>query len=197
MPETGTDAPQGATDPTPDATDTTMTSATPETVDQPDTGDDGTDWKAELEKWKAQARKHEQRAKENATAAKQLEELRRQTMSEQERAVAEAQDQGYKRALLELGSQLVDAEIRAASAGRLDDKALNVLLQGLNRSVFLGEDGQVDQKSVREFVDGIAPPKPEPKVPGFPDLGQGARSAAPPLNGDPLLRDLKQKLGIA
>lgn len=143
---------------------------------------------------RAEAAKHRSEAKK---AADELEKLRRAAMSEQERAIAEATDAGYKRALSEIGSRLVDAEIKAAAAGRFTEGQMTVLLQGLNRTAFLADDGTVDVKSVQAFVEGLAPAPPEPKMPGFPDLGQGARSAAPPLNGDPLLRDLKQKLGIA
>ena len=143
---------------------------------------------------RAEAAKHRSEAKK---AAEELEKLRKAAMTEQERAIAEAQESGYKRALTEVGTRLVDAEIRAVAAGRFTDGQMGVLLQGLNRAAFLAEDGTVDVKSVQEFVDGLAPKQPEPSVPGFPDLGQGARSAAPPLNGDPLLRDLKRKLGIS
>lgn len=143
---------------------------------------------------RAEAAKHRSEAKK---AADELDKLRRAAMTEQERAIAEATDAGYKRALSEIGTKLVDAEIKAAAAGRFTDGQMGVLLQGLNRAAFLAVDGSVDVKSVQAFVDGLAPKQPEPTVPGFPDLGQGARSSGQPLNGDPLLRDLKHKLGIA
>lgn len=176
------------------------------TVDPPKPADAGDDLAAQLAEWKAEARKHEEnakkaneRAKENAKAAQELEKLRQQSMTEQEKAMATAETAGYEKARVEFASKLVDAELRAAAAGRLDAKALNVLLQGLNRAAFLLDDGTVDEKSVREFVDGIAPPPPEPgpATSGFPDLGQGARGPIPALNGDPLLAHIKAKLGIA
>lgn len=47
------------------------------------------DWKAEYEKVLAQSRKWEQRSKDNAAAAKELDEMRKQSMSDTERAEAE------------------------------------------------------------------------------------------------------------
>lgn len=196
MPEAAPSAPEAApaeATPAPSA----PAEATPEGI---------LDWQAEANKWKALARQHEEssekaneRAKANARAAKELETLRQQSMTDQERAVAEAKAVGRSEAIATFATQLVDAELRAVAAGRLDPKALNVLLQGLNRQAFLLDDGTVDTKSVREFVEGIAPPPPEPAAPERTvlDLGQGARGDAMALNGDPLLRDIKNKLGIA
>lgn len=47
------------------------------------------DWKAEYEKVLAQSRKWEQRSKDNAAAAKELDEMRKQSMSDAERAESE------------------------------------------------------------------------------------------------------------
>lgn len=176
----------------------------PDTGGTPDpTGvPDATDYKAEAEKWQALARKHEDRAKANSSAAKELEELRKASMSEVERAVAEAKAAGRAEAIAEVGTQLVDAELRAAAAGRLADAQLDVLLQGLNRAAFLGADGTVDRASVVKFVNGIAPAAKEENSTstGNPfDFGQGARGGdrnEMPLNGDPILAAVNSKLGI-
>lgn len=161
------------------------------------TGDEAKDWKAEAEKLTAEARKWEGRAKANASAAKELEQLRQQSMSETEKAVAQARAEGRAEALAAAMGRLASAEIRAAAAGRLTDEQLEALLEATNTAVFIGEDGDIDRAKVQRFVDGIAPPLTEEPVPaGFPDLGQGARSGSLALNGDPLLRDLKAKLGI-
>lgn len=165
--------------------------STPEAdVTAPDTGDDLT---AELSKWKAQARKHEERAKANAAAAKELEKLREQSMTDQERAVEEARKAARSEALAEVGSARVEDAVRVAAAGRPVD--VDALLEGLDRSRFLNEDGQPDRDAIAAWVDRIAPASET--TPARVDLGQGARrSAALALNGDPLLNDLKSKLGI-
>lgn len=191
-PDTGTDTP------TPEAE-----AETGEPAPQPDTGnqEEQVDWKAEAEKFKALHRKQEERAKANAAAAKQLETLRRESMTEQEKAVAEAVEKARSETMREFGGRLVEAEVRAAVAARPVDA--EALLEGLDRSRFLTDDGEPDRDAIAKWVDRIAPaPSDEDSQPtqGFPDLGQGARRAAPDkstaLNGDPLMRDLKSKLGI-
>jgi glutathione S-transferase len=155
------------------------------------------------------SRKWEDRAKSNADAAKRLAEVERSAMSEQERAVAEAAAAARAATLAEFGSALVDAEVKAAAAaltaaGRPVDA--DALLEGdtLNRAAFLGEDGKADAAKVAAWLDRVAPKATEaaeqqPSAPVWPDLGQGQRGPANKdmaLNGDPLLRDVKAKLGI-
>lgn len=167
-----------------------------------DTGSaETTDWKAEAEKWQSLARKHEGRAKANADAAKELEKVRQQAMTEQERAVAEAMAAGRAEAQAMFAAKLADAEFRAAAAGRIDGKALDRIVGALDLSRFVDEDGDPDRKAIAEFIDGIAPAAPKDADrdtrPAFLDLGQGARGGDDlALNGDPLLRDLKATLGI-
>lgn len=182
MPEAAADT---ATETTTDITPTDVGD-----VQAPDTGD----LAAELEKWKAQARKHEQRAKANADAAKELEQLRQSTMSDQERAIAEARAAARAETISELASEVVDARIAEQAAGRLGPEQIATLTTGLDRAKFLdAETGKVDVGAVAAFVDGIAP---QPTGPRPIDLGQGARSSSIPLNGDPILDSLRQKLGI-
>jgi hypothetical protein len=156
------------------------------------------------------SRKWEDRAKSNAEAAKKLAEVERSAMSDQERAVAEATAAARAQVLAEVGSTLVDAEVKAAAAtltaaGRSVDA--DALLEGdtLNRTAFLGEDGRPDTAKIAAWLDKVAPKAPDPDqqqptAPVWPDLGQGQRGPANKdmaLNGDPLLRDLKAKLNIS
>lgn len=152
--------------------DTAATATNTTTEAKSDT--DNTDLAAELEKWKAQARKHEDRAKANAAAAKELEDVRKASMSETEKAVAEAKALTRAEVLAEVGSTLVDAEVRAALAGRTVD--VDAVLDGLNRVRFLGDDGQPDRDEIVAWVDRIAP-KSETAVRSL-DMGQGARGQA-------------------
>ncbi|MFE4513772.1 hypothetical protein ACFRMQ_06155 [Kitasatospora sp. NPDC056783] len=117
----------------------------------------------EAEKWKALSRQNEQRWK---TASKELEELRAANMTEQEKALADARAEGRQAALSEVGTSLVQAEIRAqaASAG------VTVPTEYLDLSRFLAEDGQADAEKVKSLIESFPKPSPEPK---FPDL-QGA-----------------------
>lgn len=186
MPETNTTA-----------TETGSAGDQTSTTSESGTGEETKDWAAEATKWREMARKHEDRAKANATAAKELEQLRQQSMTDLEKAVAQARTEGHSEGLAAGMSRVVRAEIRAAAAGRMSADQLGALLEATNLAVFIGEDGDVDEEKVARFVDGIAPPVEEETRPGFPDLGQGARSGTNvALNGDPLLRELKSKLGI-
>jgi hypothetical protein len=174
-------------------TDTAETAA-----DSTETGaESSTDWRSEAEKFKGLQRKEEAARK---VAERELGKLRREAMSDNERAVAEAvataQAETAAEVTRRLGGRLVVAEIRGSVAGRLPDEAVTALTERLDLSTFLREDGDVDTEAVRKFAVEIAPEVNAPQT--FPDLGQGARSSA---NGnalnDPLLRDLKGKLGIS
>lgn len=157
---------------------------------------------ADVEKWKSTSRKHEDRAKTNSKAAEELERVKRESMSEAEKLVAEARDAGKKEALSLVGGTLAKAEVRAQASGRIDDERLSTLLEHLDVSRFVGDDGTVDAAEVKKFVDGIAPPESEEQQTTTAtrrrDLGQGQRSTgSEALNGDPLLATLKSKLGIS
>lgn len=161
---------------------------------------------AEVEKWRDLSRKNEERAKGNAGAAKELAELKRSGMSEMEAAVDKAREEGRAEALAATGGMLVKAEVRAQAAGRPLDA--DALLEGIDPARFLGDDFQPKQADIVAWLDKVAPvpepgegeaDPPDPRRLMLPDLGQGTRSGGKPdhaLNGDPLLRDIKAKLGV-
>lgn len=140
--------------------------------DKPDTGDvaadkdaagsDSTDWKSEAEKYKALMRKHEARAKENATAAKERDELRKQSMSDQERAVEEASAKARAEERVRLAGKLARQGFLAAAAGHLANAAS--VADDLNLSKYVGEDGEIDEKGLAELVDRLAPAKSDKKT---------------------------------
>lgn len=155
----------------------------------------GSDPDAEIRKWRALARKHEDRAKANSGAAKELEDLRKQSMTEQERAVEQAKADARTATLAEVGGKLAAAEIRAALTGRMDSDRVTALLEGLNPAVFLGEDGEVDTGKVSKWVDGVAPkPDPDGNKP-FPDLGQGRRDGTRRTGADAGRAEAERRFG--
>jgi hypothetical protein len=164
----------------------------PEGTPDPAPAGDTPDLAAELEKWKGLARKHETRAKENATAATELEKLRQASMSDTEKAVALAVEQTKHETLKLVGGRLVDAEVRTVLAGRGVDA--DALLDGLDRSRFLGDDGEPDTAGIAAWVERIAPKR---DASGF-DIGQGARgngNGTTDLAGDAFERMLVAKVG--
>jgi hypothetical protein len=152
-------------------TSTTDTAPTDTEQPKPDTGTETPDHAAEAEKWKALARKHEAQAKANAKAAKELEEFRKQSMTDTEKAIEEARTEGRRQALTEAGSRIAAAEVRAAATGRMTAEQLDTLVDNVNLTRFVTDTGDVDRDAVTKFVDGIAP---QPAEKPF-DLGQGAR----------------------
>ena len=138
---------------------------------------DGTDWQAEAAKWKAEAdeqkklkRKVEDQNKKNLT---DLEKLQQASLTEQEKAVAAAvnaaRQEASQETLRTVGHRLVDAEVRAAAAGR--GVNVDALLQGLDRSRFLGDDLEPDVPGITAWLDALTPKR---DAAGF-DIGQGAR----------------------
>lgn len=156
---------------------------------------------AEFKKLQAESRKWEERAKQNTAAAKEAEKLRAASMTETEAAVAAARAEAATEARRSFGGRLVAAELRAATAGRSVD--VDALLEGLDASRFLDDEGEPDVAALTAWVDRVAPKVEAPpadetdpgKIP-FPPIGQGARGETPPLNSDALTADLKNLLGI-
>src|SRR5881227_55810 len=99
-------------------------------------------------------------------------------MSDQERAVSEAAEKARSEAVTEvvarLGGRLVISEIRAAVAGRLPNDQLDALVEHLDLSGFLNDNGEVDGTAVAAFAQRIAPEVTG--SPTFPELGQGPRA---------------------
>lgn len=162
--------------------DTTAESARDTTAPDADqhTEDLGEAGKAAL----AEERRRAKTAERTATAASrelaavkaELDKIRAASMSEQEKAVAEAKAEGAKTAAEEarrtFGGRLVDAELKAALAGRqLDDKQRTALLSRLDRTQFLSDDGEVDVKAVTEWADDVAPARKPTSFDGGPRGG--------------------------
>lgn len=123
-------------------------------------GTEPTDWQAEAEKWKAHARKHEERAKVGAAATKELERLKAATMSETEKAVAEAEQRGATAAAAKVGARLARAELKAAAAGRIDPATLDGFLEFADLARFVGEDGEPDAKAIEAAINKLGGGKP-------------------------------------
>lgn len=163
------------TEPAATATEPTAAPATETTEPAaPDTGANA-DPAAEAEKWKALAQKHEQRAKANAEAAKELENLRRQSMSDVEKAAAEAEERGMQKARETFGQRLVRSEFTAAAARANPEFDVAAVLDDLNLVKFIGEDGEPDVKEIQKAVERLVPAAGNRP----PSYDGGTRTAAP------------------
>jgi hypothetical protein len=173
-----TDTPDTGTDDTP--------GETPDQPDEPDKGDEEPDWKAQAEKYKALARKHEGRAKANSKAVKELEDLKASQLSEQEKAVKAAREEGYTEGRSKGDQRLIRAEVIAAAAGKAADPGdVYALLSanGVLAGIEVNDDGEVDSETITNAVATLLAEKkhlvalPQPRDPDFgrktPEAGTG------------------------
>lgn len=133
--------------------------------------------------WKAKAREWERRAKANATAAEQLQALEDAKKTEIERiqeraALAEAERDANR---VEL------TRFRLAARYGLGEDDLDFLPAGSDEEM----EDRAKRLSARLKAQAPVETAPGPR----PDLSQGPKGDLP-LNGDPLLNDIKLKLGI-
>lgn len=143
-----------------------------DTTDQQDSGDAqlGDAGKQALDRMKAERNE----AKRQAIALqKELEKLRQASMSEAEKAIAEAEAKGRTAATAEFGKRLAKAAIETAAAKRNPDYN-PAGLDFLDLSKFIGEDGEPDAKAISAYVESNIP-----ATSGAPSFDGGARLPAP------------------
>jgi hypothetical protein len=96
----------------------------------------------------------------------ELAKLRQQGMSDTEKAIAKAKEEGRAEAAADHARQLAAAEFRAQASGRLSDAEAALAVLDLGK--LLGQDGQPDKKAIGKLVDQLAavPPPPGRVPPG-------------------------------
>jgi uncharacterized heparinase superfamily protein len=128
------------------------------------------DYVANLRK---EAAKYRTEAKAQAA---ELEKFRKASMSESERAVAEAEARGRQTATAEYGKRLARASFDALAAKRNPEANTEELVEFLDMARFLGDDGEIDAKAIAAAVERIVPaPRTEP-----PAFDGGVRTSAEP-----------------
>lgn len=164
---------------TDDKTDETSGESTTTSTDTTKTGgSDATksDGEAEaLRKALEKERSERREADKQSKALKaELEQHRKSTMSDQEKAIAEAKAAARLEVLAEVGTELVGAAVRTALVGRSVD--VEAALEALDAKKFLNEEGRPDTKRISEWVERLAPKQEPAKKPAAKDMGQGTRS---------------------
>ncbi|MEU4332337.1 hypothetical protein [Nonomuraea dietziae] len=141
--------------------------------------------------WKAMARQWEKRAKENSKAADELDKVKKASMTETEKAVAEAEKRGRDTAAVEYGKRLAGAEFKAAVAAKGLD--LGEALDLIDTNRFVDEKGDVDDDAIKKAVAKLAKIAAS-KGPGTSggDFGGGNGSGAPPKNLDAQIAEAKK-----
>lgn len=128
-------------------------------------------------------RKHENRAKEwhstfgGKSAAEvhaELEALRREKLSDQEKAVEDAKTAGRQEAATEYGPKAVKTALKLL-LGDMPDAEKEAEIELLDLSKFITESGDVDTDKVRRAADKIAPPAGTAGQRRIRDFGAGDR----------------------
>lgn len=135
--------------------------------------EDTTDWKTEAEKWKTLSRKHENAEK---TLKDQIKSITNASMSEAEKALADAKEEGRTEALNSSRDAFVTAEFRvqAAKSGvELPDDFADLL----NLAKFTDSKGKPDESAIAKFVGTLGAGNKKFADPA--DLGIGSRNRAP------------------
>lgn len=108
--------------------------------------------------------------KERATLYDQL---LAQTQTDAERAAAEAEERAYNAAMSGVVPRLVKAEFRAAAKGVLESDQLEALLEDVDLTKYVSDDGEPDLDKIDRKIKAVAPKAPPPS------FGQGDRGRAP------------------
>jgi hypothetical protein len=151
----------------------------PEATDESATDDLGDPGKKALEAERA-ARKEAEKARK--ALERELEQVRTANLSDAERAVAEAEARGRTAAMSEFGQRLVRSDFVAEAARRNPEFNATDVLDDLNFSRFVGEDGEPDAKAIAKAVERLVP-LAGPRY-GNADQGPRTSSSAPDFNAE-------------
>lgn len=178
---------------TPDPSQTPATPPTPPVTPAPEGAPDVATLQADLEKWKALSRQNEKNYNDART---ELSSLKESQMTDAEKAIEAARTEARNAALSEVGSRLVDAELRvqAATAGVTLPAA-----EYLNTTAFVGADGAVNTDAIKAFVQSIPKPSISPEFAQGIGLGRqsDASYAAGQLGRDALSRMSPSEINAA
>ncbi|WAB08831.1 scaffolding protein [Streptomyces phage Success] len=149
---------------------------------------------ADVERWKTLSRQNEKNYNEARTELSKLQEA---SMTDAEKAIEKAKEEARNAALSEVGSRLVEAELRvqAATAGVTLPPA-----EFLNVQRFIGADGSPDTAAIQTFVSSLPQPSKAPEFAQGIGLGRQGDSggyAAGQIGRDALSRMSPQEIAAA
>ena len=148
-----------------------------------DLGDLGDAGKKAIEAERAARKEAEKQAK---AFQAELDKLRKQTMSDSEKAVNDAKEAGKAEARAHYGGLLVGEAYRTFTVGRTmnPEAALD-----FDRLAFLDDDGAVKREDLKKWVEDNSTPVGNPRPTGDADLGARQNNGSPL---DPRAADLAQ-----
>ena len=148
-----------------------------------DLGDAG---KKALDRMKSERNEATKRLK---ALERELAQFRQASMSDAEKAVAEAETRGYTKALGETGKRLARASFDALAARRNPDVDTDDIVEFVDMGRFLADDGEIDRKALQAAVNRLVPERPA----GPPSFDGGARTSTKKQDMNSLIR--AQSLG--
>ena len=154
-----------------DSTDQVDDTQTDDTTDQSATDDLGDTGKKALDTERAARKESDRKFK---ALEKEMAQVRQSSMSEGEKAVAEAKAAGRTEAVTEFGKRLARTEFDALAGRRNPDFDTASALEYIDLSRFVGEDGEPDAKAIKAAVERLVPAP----AGGPPSFDGGARTSA-------------------
>lgn len=138
-------------------------------------------------KWKAQQ-------KVNRDLERKLEQARTASMDEAEKAVHEAEQRGRSAATQEFGQRLARTEFDALAARRNPDFKTDDVLEYVDMSKMVGDDGEPDKRALKAAVERLVP-EAQGQPGGSPQFGGGTRTPPPQSKtfGDELREQLSRR----
>lgn len=116
----------------------------------------------------------------------ELDEVRRQSMTEQERAIESVKEETARAVRVEFAQKLVDAELKAQLNGRtLDGGAV----LNFDKAAFIDDSGDIDVDAIQAWVEAHSSRQEAPK----PDLGQGTRGRVAQIKSREELASMSHK----
>jgi flagellar hook-length control protein FliK len=116
---------------------------------------------------------------EAKAAAAEVEKIRKSSMTEAEKAVAEAEARGRSAALADFGKRLARTQFDALAGRRNPGINTSEVLEFIDLARFVGEDGEPDQKAIEAAVERLVPAAEA----GVPSFDGGTRTTPPAPTG--------------
>lgn len=150
--------------------------------------------------WKHQSRKHESTVKslgdieELKNAKAELERVRQEQLSESEKAIEAAREEGRKAGRAESQPKLVESTFRGVGSQKnLSDDQVNQIVAGINHTAFLTDTGEVDTDKVNNLLAAVAPA--EDPTTGLYNTGGGHREHIQQTGREEGLAEAERRFG--
>lgn len=112
----------------------------------------------------------------------ELTKVRQSTLSDAEKAVAEAEARGRSAAVGEFGTRLARTEFDAIAGRRNPEFKTAEVMDFINLSKFVGDDGTPDSAAIKAAVERLVP-EANPGTPGFDGGSRTPAAAKGDMNG--------------